>query len=214
MTTEHRGGHPGADPSPESSGEGPADSERKGPQTGDLDMLSIDELRAKVVEAREDAQRNWQHFLHSAADLENYKKHAIRERQDAVERTRRQTISVALGVVDNLDRAVTFGGTRDDTGKALLDGLRMAQRQALDQLASIGVRPIDAVGKPFDPRLHEAVGVVPPQSAAQRAGTIVNEVQRGYMLNDDVLRPAKVTVAAERGSGERMEGSNVGPGSA
>jgi len=214
MTTGHRGGHPGPGPAPESSGEGPADAEGQGPQTQGLEMLSMDELKAKVVEAREDAQRNWQHFLHSAADLENYKKHALRERQDAVERTRRQTLSVALGVVDNLDRAVSFGGAHEDTSKALLDGLRMAQRQALDQLASIGVRPIDAVGKPFDPRLHEAVGVVPPQSASQGAGTIVNEVQRGYMLNDDVLRPAKVMVAEERGSGERMEGSNVGPGSA
>jgi molecular chaperone GrpE len=174
----------------------------------------MDELKAKVVEAQEHAQRNWQHFLHSAADLENYKKHAARERQDAVERARRQTLSVALGVIDNLDRALAFGDNRDDADKALLDGLRMAQRQALDQLAAVGVRPIDAVGKPFDPRLHEAVGVVPPQSPGQRPGTIVNEVQRGYLLNDDVLRPAKVTVTADRGSGERMEGSNVRPGPA
>jgi len=214
MTTEPRGRHYEDDPAPGSSDGGPADAEGRAPHTGELEMLSTDELRAKVVEAREDAQRNRQHFLHSAADLENYKKHAARERQDAVDRARRQILSVALGVIDVLDRALAFGAAREDTSKALLDGLRMAQRQALDQLASIGVRPIDAVGKPFDPRLHEAVGVVPPQSPDQRGGTIVNEVQRGYLLNDDALRPAKVTVAAERGSGERMEESNVGPGPA
>lgn len=214
MATEHTGRRRDADPAPESSGSEPGDSGGQTAQAGDLNMLSADELKAKVVEAQENAHRNWQHFLHSAADLENYKKHAARERQDAVERARRQTLSVALGVIDNLDRALAFGDARDDADKALLDGLRMAQRQALDQLAAIGVRPIDAVGKPFDPRLHEAVGVVPPQSPDQRPGTIVNEVQRGYLLNDDVLRPAKVTVTADRGSGERMEGSNVRPGSA
>ena len=207
MTKEHRGGHPEADPAPDSSGGEPSDNtEGRAPQTGDLEILSMDELRARVVEAREDAQRNWQHFLRSAADLENYKKHAIRERQDAVERTRRQTLGVALGVLDVLDRALAFGGARDDTDEALLDGLRMAQRQALDQLASIGVRPIDAVGKPFDPRLHEAVGVVPPQGPDQAGGTIASEVLRGYLLNDDVLRPAKVTVVEERTTGTPMEG--------
>jgi len=214
MTTEHTGGRREADPASGSTGGEPAGAEEQAAQAGDLDMLSTEELKAKVVEAQETAHRNWQHFLHSAADLENYKKHALRERQDAVERARRQTLGVALGVIDNLDRALAFGDAQENADTALLDGLRMAQRQALDQLAAMGVRPIEAVGKAFDPRLHEAVGVVPPRSPGQRAGTIVSEVQRGYLLNDDVLRPAKVTVTADRGGGERAEGSNAGPGRA
>ena len=59
------------------------------------------------------------------------------------------------------------------------------------------MRPIEAVGKPFNPRLHEAVGVVPPQGAGPGIGTVVAETLRGYMLNDEVLRPAKVVVVGE-----------------
>ncbi len=160
----------------------------------DLTPLSPDELREKVREARESAQRNWQHFLHSAADLENYKKQAARDRQDAVERTRRQMLGLVLSVLDNLERAMAFGEAQDGPAKALMDGLRMTHRQMLSQLEAIGVRPIESVGKPFDPRLHEAVSVVPPAAGA-RSGTIVGEVLRGYLLNDDVLRPAQVSVA-------------------
>lgn len=161
-----------------------------------LTALSPEELRARLRQARHDAQRNWEHFLHSAADLENYKKQAARERQDAVERTRRQMLTLVLGVLDNLERAMAFGESHEGgPAKGLVDGLKMTHRQILSQLEAIGVRPIDAVGKPFDPRLHEAVSVVPPQHGGAGNGTIVHETLRGYLLNDDVLRPAKVVVA-------------------
>ncbi len=176
----------------EGAGEGPADTKAAG--VNDLAALSPEALREKVREAREDAQRNWQHFLHSAADLENYKKQAARDRQDAVERTRRQMLSLVLSVLDNLERAMTFGDPQDGPSKGLVDGLRMTHRQILAQLEAIGVRPIESVGRPFDPRLHEAVSVVPPTDAGAESGTIAGEVLKGYLLNDEVLRPAKVAV--------------------
>jgi len=180
----------------------------------DLAGLSAKELAAKVRETREEAQRNWQQFLHSAADLENYKRHAARDRQDAVERIRRQMLGLVLGVLDNLERALAFGAAPDASaagrasGKALVDGLRMTHRQILDQLAAMGVRPIEVVGKPFDPRLHEAVSLVEPEQAAQEAGTVADEVLKGYRFNDDILRPAKVTVVADR----RSSGKSAGGG--
>jgi molecular chaperone GrpE len=187
-------------PDAEGMGGGATEGERApaaqagAPTTNELANLSPDELRGRLREAQEDAQRNWQHFLHSAADLENYKKQAARDRQEAVERTRRQMMSLVLGVLDNLERALAFGDGQDGPGKALVDGLRMTHRQILSQLEAIGVRPIEAVGRSFDPRLHEAISVVPPHRAGAESGTIVGEVLKGYLLNDDVLRPAKVTV--------------------
>ncbi len=200
--TEHTGERPkveGAQGGP--AAEGPA-AEASAVEVDDLAGLSPEQLKERVRQTREEAQRNWQHFLHSAADLENYKKQAFRDRQDAVERTRRQMLSLAIGVVDNLERALAFSEAPGGPAKALVDGLRMAQRQILDQLAALGVRPIEAVGKAFDPRLHEAVAVVPPQHARQAGGTVVSEVLKGYMLNDEVLRPAKVTVAGGTGTDE------------
>ncbi len=206
MTMEHSGDRPEAQGVP---GDGAAEG---AVPADDLAGLSVEELTVKVREAREDAQRNWKHFLHSAADLENYKKQAARDRQDAVERTRRQMLSLVLGVLDTLERALAFGGAPDAAGgsaAALVDGLRMTHRQILDQLAVVGVRPIDAVGKPFDPRLHEAVSIVEPETAAPDAGTVAREVLKGYLLNDDVLRPAKVTVVADRRSSGKTAGGGV-----
>ncbi len=176
-------GSPEARPGEESTAE--ADS---------LAGLSKKELAAKLREAREDTQRHWQHFLHSAADLENYKKQAARDRQDAVERTRRQMLGLVLSAADNLERALSAAAGQGGGGGAVVEGLRIAHRQILGQLEAGGVRPIDAVGKPFDPRLHEAVGVAPPREAGPGIGTVVGETLRGYLLNDEVLRPAKVIV--------------------
>ena len=186
-------------PDVEGAGEGTAEAVPTPASKGaedELATLSADELRKKVREARGAAQQNWQHFLHSAADLENYKKQAARDRQDAVERTRRQMLTLVLSVLDNLERAMAFGDPQDGPSKSLVDGLRMTHRQILGQLETIGVRPIESVGKPFDPRLHEAVSAVPPQHAGADTGTIVGEVLKGYLLNDDVLRPAKVAVVS------------------
>jgi molecular chaperone GrpE len=192
--------------------ERPAERPREGAGTGEarpaeaarpespaeLEGLTIEDLRVRAREAAEEARRNWQQFLHSAADLENYKKQAVRERQEAVERTRRHMLSLVLTVLDNLERAMAFGAAAaDEPAKSLLDGLRMTHREILDQLRVIGVRPIDAAGATFDPRLHEAVAVVPPEQAHRPAGTVADEVLKGYLLNDDVLRPAKVAVVGE-----------------
>jgi molecular chaperone GrpE len=102
--------------------------------------------------------------------------------------------SLVLSVLDNLERAMAFGDAQDGPSKGLVDGLRMTHRQILAQLEAIGVRPIESVGRAFDPRLHEAVSVVQPQHVGAESGTIVGEVLKGYLLNDDVLRPAKVAV--------------------
>lgn len=211
MTIEHSGDRPDPEGAPDAAaGDGPGQTDASAMDADDLAGLSVNDLKDKVRRAREDAQRNWQHFLHSAADLENYKKQAARDRQDAVERSRRQMLSLVLSVVDDLERALAFGDAPDTTAgaggggsaRALLDGLRMTHRQILEQLAAVGVRPIETIGKPFDPRLHEAVSVVSPQHTGHAPGTVVGEALRGYLLNDDVLRPAKVAVATERTSGK------------
>ena len=194
---DHRNKRPeGEAAGSEPAGAGAAPAEGAASEVRDeLMALTPEDLRDRLRQARQDVQRNWEHFLHSAADLENYKKQAARDRLEAVERTRRQMLALVLSVLDNLERAMAFGDAQEGAAKGLMEGLRMTHRQILGQLEAIGVRPIDAVGKPFDPRLHEAVSVVPAADAGAPNGTIVGEVLRGYLLNDDVLRPAKVAVA-------------------
>ncbi len=156
---------------------------------------TIEELEAEVRRYKAEAEQHWQQFLHAAADLENYKKQAARTREEAVERTRRGMLAVVLSVVDNIERALEYSG-QSDAAASIVEGIRMTHRQVLDLLANMGVRPFEAVGRPFDARYHEAVEVV-PASAEHPSGTVVAEVQRGYLIGDDVLRPARVRVARE-----------------
>lgn len=167
------------------SGAGTPQAEAPGAEAPDR---VIETLRAEVARLTEEAERNWQQFLRAAADLENYRKQASRQRDDAVAATRRTLLIVILGVVDTLERALEHAG-----GAAITEGIRLAHRQVLDVLRTMGVRPMETAGRPFDPRVHEAVEAVPAAGAA--AGTVVGEVQRGYLFGDEVLRPARVRVA-------------------
>ena len=167
----------------------------------DVPVETVEDLRAEVARLREEAERNWQQFLRTAADLENYRKQAARQREEAVAATRLAMLNVILSVVDTLERALEHAeglsthadarGTR--AAAAIVDGIRLAHRQVLDKLRSMGVRPMETIGTRFDPRLHEAVEAVPATTAAP--GTVVGEVERGYMQDGEVLRPARVRVA-------------------
>ncbi|MEX0765245.1 MAG: nucleotide exchange factor GrpE [bacterium] len=155
---------------------------------------SAEELRAKVAHYKEEAERNWQQFLHAAADLENYKKQAVRQRDGAVQQVRTSLLNVILTVVDNLDRALEHAD-KDGRAESILEGIRMTHRQVTELLQSMGVRSIDTIGKPFDPRFHEAVDVASSGAHSVEPGTVVEELQKGYLFNGEVLRPARVRVA-------------------
>lgn len=153
---------------------------------------SVEELQQLVVRYKEEAERNWQQFLHAAADLENYKKQSARQREEAVQRTRAALLGVMLTVVDNLERALAHA-TGDPA--ALVEGIRMTHRQILETLSGLGVRPLETEGQAFDPRYHEAVDVAVHTDAGVSPGTVIGELQRGYLLNGELLRPARVRVA-------------------
>ncbi|MDR7545517.1 MAG: nucleotide exchange factor GrpE [Armatimonadota bacterium] len=161
-------------------------------------QAEVARLAGEAESAREAAERNWQQFLRAAADLENYRKQAARQREDAVAATRRAMLGIVLGVADVLERALAHaegpGAGGGSNAGAIADGIRMAHRQVLDTLRSMGVRPMEVVGKPFDPRLHEAVEVVATDEGTP-SDVIVAEIQRGYLIGEEVLRPARVRVA-------------------
>ncbi len=154
-------------------------------------------LREEVERYRQEAERNWQQFLHAAADLENYKKAAARMQQEAVERTRRQMLLVLLAAVDDLERAIQYAvhASEAEAAATIAEGLRMTHRSLLDTLKSLGVEPMPAAGERFDPARHDAVAVAPAEEAGAEPGTIVEVLQQGYVWNGRVLRPARVRVA-------------------
>ncbi len=180
---------------PEEGGEaaGPEGSVPAAPVTPE----EVAALREEVERYRQEAERNWQQFLHAAADLENYKKAAARMQRDAVERTRRQMLRVVLGAVDDLERAIHYAeqAAEHEAVAGILEGLRMTHRSLLEQLRALGVERMEAVGERFDPERHEAVELASAEEAGVEPGTVLGVVQHGYTLDGRVLRPARVRVA-------------------
>ena len=101
-------------------------------------------------------------------------------------------VSRLLPVLDNLDRA-RAADAASNSGEALREGLNLIHRQFIEQLSNEGLRPIEAVGQPFDPNLQDAVATDP--TADLPRNTVVEEMQKGYLFHNRVLRPAMVKVA-------------------
>ncbi len=149
-------------------------------------------LEAELEKVRTEAAANWDKYLRTAADLENYRKAALRNADDRVRREKVKILNEMFEVMDNLDRALKVDESADR--ESLQQGLRLVQWQFSELLKKEAITPIEPVGKAFDPRLHEAVEHV--ASAEHPADTVVEEVRKGYLIGDETLRPARVKVSA------------------
>jgi len=151
-------------------------------------------VREQLAAANARADENFDRFRRALADYDNYKKRVERDLQKILTERRRVLIERFLPVLDNLERALA-----SDSNKAgLRDGVERTLRGFEAVLAAEGVRPIDVRGKTFDPRIAEAVGTA-AASDGVADDTVVEVSEKGYMLDDELLRPAKVIVAKQDG---------------
>lgn len=153
-----------------------------------IETAESDALQNALAEAEE--QRNL--YLRTLADFQNYR----RRQQDALDQIRWTMVEAfvhdLLPILDNFDRALSAADEVQD-GNSILEGVRLTQKQIAELLERFDIKPIEAVGKPFDPNLHDAVSRV--ESVDHQDGEIVEEIQRGYTIQDRVLRPSRVLVA-------------------
>lgn len=154
---------------------------------GRLKKLEED-LKLKEAEAKE----NYEKFLRSCAELENFKKRSAREKDEFVKYSMERMVRELLPVLDNLERAVEHSKASQDFS-GLVEGVDMTLKQFLQCLDKFGVMPVSAMGEGFDPTRHEAIMQV--EEGDYDADTVVGEHQKGYILNDRLLRPSLVTVA-------------------
>jgi molecular chaperone GrpE len=131
-------------------------------------------------------------LLRTAAEFDNYRKRIDRERREQADSAATGLLTEFLPVVDNLERALQAPSGPEAAGYRA--GIELILRQLVDLLRKRGVTPIEALGTDFDPRIHQAVSQ--EASDAHRDGEVMEEMQRGYMLGDRLLRPAMVKVAA------------------
>lgn len=145
-----------------------------------------------LADARAEAAKNWDLYLRERAEMENFRKRTQREKEESRHFARKELLLEVLPVLDNLERAISHAG-QNDGSQGLLEGVTMTAAQFRKVIEELGARPINAVGTVFDPNLHQAMGQV--ETSEQPPGTVVSEFQRGYLLQDRLLRPALVMVA-------------------
>jgi len=156
------------------------------PQAQDDAVEAVD---VAALKADRDALQD--RLLRTAAEFDNYRKRIDRERRDQSEAAAFSLLSEVLPVVDNLERALQAPSGPE--AAAFRAGVELILRQMVDLLRKRGVTPIEALGAHFDPRIHQAVSQ--ETSDAHRDGEVMEELQRGYMLGERLLRPAMVKVA-------------------
>lgn len=138
------------------------------------------------------------------ADFENFKKRVERERDASRRHASAGLVSRLLPVLDNFERAFSSELPSED-GRAFQQGVALIFRQLLDELRRDGLVSVDSLGQIFDPRLHEAVDTVRMQGMPEN--TVVEEIRRGYLLHDRLLRPAQVRVCV--GGGDPADSSET-----
>src|SRR3954470_12729810 len=155
------------------------------------------EERLAALTAERDEMKD--RMLRVAAEFENWKKRARKEQTDAVNEARERVLKDMLEVIDNLERAVAMqsGGNGTVDGPAVLKGVDLVLRLFKQKLERYEVRPFEATGQPFDPRVHEAISRV--EHPEIPPGAVAIELQKGYRVGERLLRPALVSVSSGNG---------------
>ena len=189
-------------PAPDTEPEAEADSfgsepEPRRPSPAAPSAAGPDLLEIKEKQLREVLER----FARLQSDFESYKKRTDREREESKKFANEQLLLQILPIVDSFERALSHARQQRDP-RAFEDGILLIYKQFHDVLCNIGLQPVESVGQKFDPRFHEAV--VQIEDPTVEPNTVISEYQKGYLLNERLLRPARVIVAKGGAAAEGM----------
>jgi len=175
---------------PERREAAPGEEQRQPIEGAKVDTFTPDEPQGPLAEWRDRA-------LRLQADMENYRKRQQRAAQDQIRQERNRLLNAFLEIVDDLERAMATPVAGGERGHAegLQRGVELTHRAAMQLLEKEGAVAFEAKGQPFDPNWHEAVATVPRNGHRFEPGTVLEVVEPGYRLDDELLRPAKVVVA-------------------
>jgi molecular chaperone GrpE len=155
--------------------------------------IEEDDPEAKLKAAEQKADEYYDRLLRASAEFDNYKKRTTREMRDVVRYANEKLLKELLSVVDNLERAITSAQQDNAQDDALLEGVRLTLNEVEKILERHNVQPVKALGEPFDPNFHQAM--MQEESEDQPVNTVTQEMQKGYVLHDRLLRPAMVVVS-------------------
>jgi molecular chaperone GrpE len=154
---------------------------------------SIKDLEEKLAAMEREAKENYDRFLRVSAEFENYKKRSNREMGDFRKYANESIIKELLPVIDNLERALNLSAGDNGSKADILEGVKLTLKEILKVLEKFNVRPIESVDQVFDPNFHQAV--MQKESGDHPEQTVIEELQKGYMIHDRLLRAAMVVVS-------------------
>jgi len=163
----------------------------------------VDPHSGKRSTADEKVARLQDRLMRVAADFDNFRKRARRETEEAAHKSGQTVLRAILPIIDNLERAVDSQGDNRDP-EATLEGVRMVLKQLESELRRIQVETVETIGNDFDPQFHEAFEKV--DSPGHAPGTIVAELQKGYLFQTRLLRPALVSIASKESGTDDEKG--------
>ncbi len=204
MTDRRMNGHPGEGPESDPRPDAPGDAHGHRARTRAEERAAavhvpsrtelaerVEALERELEAARADADEQLRARQRATADLSNYRRRTEEERATITQLANAILITKLLAVLDDFDRALAT--VPPEVHEGWVEGVQLVERKLRQLLEAEGVSPIEAVGEPFDPNLHEAV--VHEPTTEHPDNVVIGEVQRGYRLHDRVLRPALVRVA-------------------
>jgi len=147
---------------------------------------------SRIAELTKLAEENQQRYLRAQADFDNFRRRTAKEKEDLAQYASMKLISNLLPIVDNFERAIA-ASAENNNYESLAKGVDMIFRQLMQTLEQEGLSAMAAVGQPFNPEFHQAIMQV--ESEEHEEGVVVEEVQKGYMMKEKVLRPAMVKVS-------------------
>jgi molecular chaperone GrpE len=164
-------------------------------------------LKERLQVAESKAEENYERLLRVTADFENYKKRMEREMNDFRKFANESLVKEILPMIDNLERALKVEYEKDgEAFKGIREGVEMTLKGLRDGLKKFGVVPMEALDKPFDPNFHQAV--LQEESDKYPENTVTQELQKGYMLGDRLLRPPMVVVSKRPETKGEAESAN------
>lgn len=156
-----------------------------------LGELSRDDLLKKLEELRASSEKNHDLYLRAMADIENLKRRFRKEKEDLGRFANESIIRELLPVLDNLQNAISFA-QRANASASMLEGISLTLKMLIEVLKKSGVKEIKAVEEEFDPNFHQAV--MHEETEEKKAGIVIKELQKGYLLNERLIRPSMVVV--------------------
>jgi molecular chaperone GrpE len=157
-----------------------------------VEELASEDIGSRLEQTEKEKQDLYDRLLRTTADFDNFRKRVSKEKDDLLRYGNEKFARELLPIIDNFERALGQAENSVDN-KALREGIEMILKQLVTVLEKFGVKDFTAVGQPFDPNKHEAM--VHQESSEHEENSVISEFQKGYYLNDKLLRPAMVAVA-------------------